>query len=83
VSPHRVNCQARQRRATGSLEASKAAAVLTEILAASLKDLAMAGRRLPIGIDEIACTITYRELFKRDCLTKPVFETPLDLRDLD
>ena len=38
---------------------------------------------LPIGIDEIAYTITYRELFRRNCLAEPVFEPPLDLRGLD
>jgi superfamily II DNA or RNA helicase len=38
---------------------------------------------LPIGIDEVAYTITYRELFRRHCLTEPVFEPPLDLSDLD
>jgi superfamily II DNA or RNA helicase len=38
---------------------------------------------LPIGIDEVAYTITYRELFRRNCLTEPVFEPPLDLSDLD
>jgi superfamily II DNA or RNA helicase len=38
---------------------------------------------LPIGIDEVAYTITYRELFRRNCLTEPVFEPPLDMRGLD
>jgi superfamily II DNA or RNA helicase len=38
---------------------------------------------LPIGIDEVAYTITYRELFRRNCLAEPVFEPPLDMRDLD
>ncbi len=38
---------------------------------------------LPIGIDSIAYTTTYRELFERRCLVEPIFEPPLDLRGLD
>jgi hypothetical protein len=38
---------------------------------------------LPIGIDEIAYTITYRELFERGCLIEPIFDPPLDLYGLD
>lgn len=37
----------------------------------------------PIGIDSIAYTITYRELFERRCLVEPIFEPPLDLRGLN
>lgn len=32
--------------------------------------------RLPIGIDEIAYTITYRELFERGCVIEPIFDPP-------
>ncbi|WP_314682244.1 DEAD/DEAH box helicase family protein [uncultured Rhodococcus sp.] len=39
--------------------------------------------RLPIGVDNIAFTITYRELFERKCIVEPVFEPPLDLPGLD
>lgn len=38
---------------------------------------------LPIGIDEIAYTITYRELFERGCVIEPIFDRPLDLFGLD
>jgi superfamily II DNA or RNA helicase len=38
---------------------------------------------LPIGIDEIAYTITYRELFRRGCVIEPVFDPPEDMPDLD
>ena len=38
---------------------------------------------LPIGIDEIAYTITYRDLFDRGCVIEPRFEPPLDLFGLD
>ena len=38
---------------------------------------------LPIGIDEIAYTITYRELFQRGCIIEPVFEPAEDMPDLD
>jgi superfamily II DNA or RNA helicase len=38
---------------------------------------------LPIGIDEIAYTITYRELFRRGCVIEPVFDPPLELPGLD
>jgi superfamily II DNA or RNA helicase len=37
---------------------------------------------LPIGIDEIACTVTPRELFDRGAIIEPEFET-LDLYDFD
>jgi superfamily II DNA or RNA helicase len=38
---------------------------------------------LPIGIHEIAYTITYRELFARGCVIEPKFAPPLDLSGLD
>lgn len=38
---------------------------------------------LPIGIDEIAYTITYSELFRRGCVIEPVFDPPEDMPDLD
>ncbi|MGV3527186.1 MAG: DEAD/DEAH box helicase [Candidatus Sericytochromatia bacterium] len=38
---------------------------------------------LPIGIDEVAYTITYRELFSRGCVIEPIFEPPLNILDLD
>lgn len=38
---------------------------------------------LPIGIDEIAYTITYRELFRRGCVIEPLFDPPEDMPDLD
>jgi superfamily II DNA or RNA helicase len=38
---------------------------------------------LPIGIDEITYTITYRELFRRGCIIEPVFDPPEDMPDLD
>lgn len=38
---------------------------------------------LPIGIDEIAYTITYRELLERGCVIEPVFDPPVDLYGLD
>lgn len=31
---------------------------------------------LPIGIDEIAYTVTYRELFERGCVVEPIFAPP-------
>lgn len=31
---------------------------------------------LPIGIDEVAYTITYRELFERGCVIEPIFDPP-------
>jgi hypothetical protein len=37
----------------------------------------------PIGIDSVAYTTSYRELFERRCLVEPIFEPPLDLRGLD
>jgi Type III restriction enzyme, res subunit len=37
---------------------------------------------LPIGIDEICYTITYRELIDRGCLVEPSFEPPLDFPNL-
>jgi superfamily II DNA or RNA helicase len=36
-----------------------------------------------IGIDEVAYTITYRELFERGCVIEPIFDPPLDLYGLD
>jgi hypothetical protein len=38
---------------------------------------------LPIGIDQIAYTTTYRELFKRGCVVEPEFHPPIDLAGLD
>lgn len=38
---------------------------------------------LPIGIDEIAYTITYRALFERGCVIEPIFDPPLELPGLD
>lgn len=38
---------------------------------------------LPIGIDEIAYTISYRDLFRRHCVMEPVFDPPEDMPDLD
>lgn len=38
---------------------------------------------LPIGIDSIAYTITYRELFARGCVIEPVFDPAEDMPDLD
>ncbi len=38
---------------------------------------------LPIGIDEIAYTITYRELFSRGVIVEPQFEDPLVIDDFD
>jgi superfamily II DNA or RNA helicase len=38
---------------------------------------------LPIGIDDIAYTITYRELFRRRCVMEPVFDPPEDMPALD
>ncbi len=38
---------------------------------------------LPIGIDEIAYTITYRDLLERGCVVEPVFDPPLELPNLD
>jgi superfamily II DNA or RNA helicase len=38
---------------------------------------------LPIGIDEIAYTITYRALFERRCVIEPVFDPPWELPGLD
>ena len=39
--------------------------------------------KLPIGIDRVAYTITYRELFERNCVIEPVFDPPLDMSGLD
>ena len=39
--------------------------------------------RQPIGIDEVAYTISYRHLLERGCLAAPVFDPPLDLYGLD
>lgn len=38
---------------------------------------------LPIGIEEICYTITYRELFERGVLVEPVFERPLIVPGFD
>lgn len=38
---------------------------------------------LPIGIDEIAYTLPYRDLIERGCVVEPLFEPPLDLRNLN
>lgn len=38
---------------------------------------------LPIGVDRIAFTTTYRELFQRNCVVEPTFHPPIDLADLD
>ena len=38
---------------------------------------------LPIGVEEVCYTISYRELFKRGCLVEPIFEPALTLDDLD
>jgi superfamily II DNA or RNA helicase len=38
---------------------------------------------LSIGIDEIAYTITYRELFRRRCVMEPVFDPAEEMPDLD
>ncbi len=38
---------------------------------------------LPIGIDEIAFTITYRELFRRGVIVEPSFEEPLEIGRVD
>jgi superfamily II DNA or RNA helicase len=39
--------------------------------------------RLPLGIDEIAYTVSYRELLERGCLVTPIFDSPLDMYGLD
>lgn len=39
--------------------------------------------RLPLGIDEVAYTVSYRELLERGCLVTPIFNPPLDLYGLD
>jgi superfamily II DNA or RNA helicase len=59
--------------------------LFTEITAPGLFLTATPNRRddLPIGIDEIAYTITYRELFERGCVIEPIFDPPLDLPGLD
>src|SRR4051794_33261160 len=38
---------------------------------------------LPIGIDEIGYTITYRKLFERGSVIEPIFDPPLDLFGLN
>lgn len=38
---------------------------------------------LPIGIDRVAFSITYRELFERNCVIEPIFDPPLDLVGLN
>jgi hypothetical protein len=59
--------------------------ILTEIVVPGLFLTATPNRTddLPIGIDEIAYTITYRELFERGCVIEPAFDPPLDLPGLD
>lgn len=39
--------------------------------------------RLPIGIDRVAYTTTYGELFRRNCVIEPIFDPPLDMPGLD
>jgi hypothetical protein len=39
--------------------------------------------KAPIGIDAIAYTTSYNELFKRGCVVEPTFDPPLELHDLD
>lgn len=38
---------------------------------------------LPIGIDNIAYTITYQELFARGCVIEPVFDSPEEMPEID
>ena len=38
---------------------------------------------LPIGMEEVAYTITYRELFERGCVVEPIFDPPLTMDSLD
>lgn len=38
---------------------------------------------LPIGIDDIAYTITYRELFRRGCVVEPIFDPPEEMSGLN
>jgi superfamily II DNA or RNA helicase len=38
---------------------------------------------LPIGIDEVAYTVTYGELFRRGCVVEPIFDPPLTMDSLD
>jgi superfamily II DNA or RNA helicase len=38
---------------------------------------------LPIGIDEIAFTISYRELFERHCVIEPIFDPPVNMYGID
>ncbi|RWO83197.1 MAG: hypothetical protein EOS18_06295 [Mesorhizobium sp.] len=65
--------------------ASSYAPIFEDLTAPSLFLTATPNRRdeLPIGIDEICYTITYRELFDRGCLIEPTFEPPLDLPSLE
>lgn len=39
--------------------------------------------KAPIGIDAIAYTTSYNELFARGCVVEPTFDPPLELHDLD
>ncbi|WP_159602925.1 DEAD/DEAH box helicase [Agromyces humi] len=39
--------------------------------------------KLPIGIDRVGYTITYRDLFERNCVIEPIFDPPLDMTGLD
>jgi superfamily II DNA or RNA helicase len=59
--------------------------ILTDLVAPGLFLTATPNRmdNLPIGIDEIAYTITYRELFERGCVIEPIFDPPLELPGLD
>jgi superfamily II DNA or RNA helicase len=59
--------------------------IFTDVVAPGLFLTATPNRmdNLPIGIEEIAYTITYRKLFERGCVIEPVFDPPLDLPGLD
>jgi type III restriction/modification enzyme restriction subunit len=59
--------------------------IFTDVAAPGLFLTATPNRmdNLPIGIDEIAYTITYRELFERGCVIEPIFDPPLELPGLD
>jgi superfamily II DNA or RNA helicase len=61
------------------------AQLLTNIAAPGLFLTATPNRadNMPIGVDEIAYTITYRELFQRGCVIEPVFHPPVDMSGLD
>jgi hypothetical protein len=59
--------------------------IFTDLVAPGLFLTATPNRmdNLPIGIDEIAYTITYRALFERGCVIEPVFDPPWELPGLD